>query len=172
MIKNTPTKQLVFQYMYCSNLGLVFIRFKPHIEIQKYEQFKNNLRLKSHNEWLLVLVKICVYISKAYICLLQQRANTRTLVSYTPNPTGEKHTISTFVDQTRIQLTRQRRKKQLFFKTSLASIASSVCQCLLVKPIFNLLAPTQIIQQSFPKKTNISSVCKTIFPSEELIAEV
>ena len=72
----------------------------------------NNLRLKSHNEWLLVLVKICVYISKACICLLQQRANARN-VSYTPNPTGEKHTISTFVDQTRIQLTRQRRKKQL-----------------------------------------------------------
>ena len=35
-------------------------------------------------------------------------------VSYTPYPTGEKHTlhtISTFIDQNRIQLTRQRRKK-------------------------------------------------------------
>ena len=32
------------------------------------------------------------------------------LLYYTSNPTGEKHTISTFVDQTRIQLTCQRRK--------------------------------------------------------------
>ena len=38
------------------------------------------------------------------------------LCSYTANPTGEKHTISTFVGQTRIQLARPRRKKQLFSK--------------------------------------------------------
>ena len=40
-------------------------------------------------------------------------ANARN-VSYTPYPTGEKHTISTFVDQTRIQLTHQRRKNSFF----------------------------------------------------------
>ena len=51
------------------------------------------------------------------LSLLRRRANARN-VSYTPYPTGEKHIISTFVDQTRIQLTRQRRKNS-FFKTSL-----------------------------------------------------
>ena len=33
-----------------------------------------------------------------YISLLRRRGNARN-VSYTPYPTGEKHTISTFVDQ-------------------------------------------------------------------------
>ena len=47
--------------------------------------------------------------------LLQRRANTQN-VSKTPYPTGDKHTISTFVDQTHIQCTRPRRS---FFKTSL-----------------------------------------------------
>ena len=47
-------------------------------------------------------------------------------VSYTPYPTGEKHTISTFVDQTHIQLTRQHRKKTSFFKTSLTVQFSTV----------------------------------------------
>ena len=35
--------------------------------------------------------------------LLRRRADARN-VSYTPNPTDEKHTISTFVDQTRISV--------------------------------------------------------------------
>ena len=34
-------------------------------------------------------------------CLLRRKANARN-VSYTPNPAGEKHTIATFGDQTRI----------------------------------------------------------------------
>ena len=37
----------------------------------------------------------------------------------TPQEKDIQRTISTFVDQTRIQLTRQRRKKTQFFKTSL-----------------------------------------------------
>ena len=48
---------------------------------------------------------------------LRRWAKARDL-SYTPSPTGEKHTISTFVDLTRMQRTRQRRKN-IFFKTSL-----------------------------------------------------
>ena len=40
-------------------------------------------------------------------------------VNYTPNLTGEKHTIPTLADQTHIQLTCQRRKTQFIFKTSL-----------------------------------------------------
>ena len=44
-----------------------------------------------------------------YTGLIRRRANARN-VSYTPNPTGEKRTISGFVDQTRIQTSRQRRK--------------------------------------------------------------
>ena len=34
----------------------------------------------------------------------------------TPYPTGEKHTISTFVDQTHIQRTRPHRKNRVFFQ--------------------------------------------------------
>ena len=49
---------------------------------------------------------------------LTRRANARN-VGYTPNHTGEKHTISSFVDQSRIQFTRQFRKTA-FFKTSLS----------------------------------------------------
>ena len=49
----------------------------------------------------------------AIVTNIQRRANARN-VSYTPYPIGEKHTISTFVDQTRVQLTRLRRKKQFF----------------------------------------------------------
>ena len=56
--------------------------------------------------------------------LLQRRANGRN-VSYTPYPTGEKHTISTFVDQTRIQLTRQSRKKSFFSKLVFHDLFSS-----------------------------------------------
>ena len=47
------------------------------------------------------------------LSLLQRRANARN-VSYTSKPTGEKHAISTFVDQIRIQLTRLRRKNRCF----------------------------------------------------------
>ena len=43
----------------------------------------------------------------------------RSRLDYTPNLTGEKHTISTLVDQTHIQLTHQRSKNRIFFKTSL-----------------------------------------------------
>ena len=50
-----------------------------------------------------------------HLLLLQWRANTWD-VSYTSNPTGEKHTTSTFVNQTRIQLTRQPRKNRVFFQ--------------------------------------------------------
>ena len=50
--------------------------------------------------------------------LLRRRTNDRN-VSLTPYPTGEKHSISTFVsNQTHIQRTRRRRKTDLF-KTSL-----------------------------------------------------
>ena len=52
------------------------------------------------------------WISQQSISLLRQRANARN-VSYTPYPTGEKHT---FVDQTRIQLTRQRRENSFLKK--------------------------------------------------------
>ena len=47
---------------------------------------------------------------------LRRKANARN-VSYTSNPT--EHTISTFVDQIRIQFNRQFRKKTVFIKTSL-----------------------------------------------------
>ena len=48
--------------------------------------------------------------------LLRRRANARS-VSYTPYSTGEKHIIPTFVDQTRIQLTRRREhRKNSFFQ--------------------------------------------------------
>ena len=51
--------------------------------------------------------------------LLQRRANARN-VSYTPNLTGEKHTISTLlIKPILIQFTRQRRENWVFFKTSL-----------------------------------------------------
>ena len=58
------------------------------------------------------------------------RANARN-VSLTPYPTGDKHTISTFVDQTHIQRTRPRRKT-VFFRTSLWNVhgrnsSPSVC---------------------------------------------
>ena len=53
-----------------------------------------------------------------YVRRSRRRANARN-VSYTPNLTGEKHTIPTFADQTHIQLTCQRRKTQFIFKTSL-----------------------------------------------------
>ena len=46
------------------------------------------------------------------VCLLHRRVNARN-VGYTPYPTGEKHTISTFVDQTCIQRTRLRGKNSL-----------------------------------------------------------
>ena len=46
--------------------------------------------------------------------LLRRRANARN-VSDTPNHTDEKHTISTLVDQNRIQLTLSLRKKTQFF---------------------------------------------------------
>ena len=49
--------------------------------------------------------------------MLRRRDNAQN-VSYTPYPTDEKHSLSTFVDQTYIQLTR-RRKKTFFFQTSL-----------------------------------------------------
>ena len=42
--------------------------------------------------------------------------------------TGEKHTISTFVDQTHIQCTRPRRKKAVFFKTSLPVLSKVVVE--------------------------------------------
>ena len=42
--------------------------------------------------------------------------------SYTLNPTGEKHTISAFVHQTRIQLARQRRKNKIFHYEHLDTI--------------------------------------------------
>ena len=41
------------------------------------------------------------------------------MVCCTPYSTGEQHTTSTLVDQTRIQLPRQRRKNSFFFKTGL-----------------------------------------------------
>ena len=56
-------------------------------------------------------------ISPQFPSLLRRRANARN-VSKTPYPTDDKHTISTFVDQTHIQRTRPRRKTVLF-KTSL-----------------------------------------------------
>ena len=47
----------------------------------------------------------------------------------TPNPTGEKHTESSFVDQTRIpiQLTRPRIKNPTFFKTSQVHYLIFIC---------------------------------------------
>ena len=48
-------------------------------------------------------------------CLLRWRVNARN-VSYTPNLTGEKHNLSTLVDQTHIQLTRRCMQKSFFFK--------------------------------------------------------
>ena len=30
--------KFVFKYMYCNTLGLVFIRFKPHLEIRTVEE--------------------------------------------------------------------------------------------------------------------------------------
>ena len=64
------------------------------------------------------MLHICLmqmFISRTLFssCLLRRRANARN-VSYTPYPTGEKHTISTFDDQTCIHLARQRRKKGFF----------------------------------------------------------
>ena len=73
----------------------------------------SNFRPKCQN---LYPMPYCTYtgfsVEKQY-SLLGRRANARN-VSYTPNPTGDKHTISTF-DQTCIQLTRQPRKKPDFF---------------------------------------------------------
>ena len=49
-------------------------------------------------------------------------------VSYkTPYPTDDKHTISTFVNQTHIQRTRPRRKT-VFFKTSLSPRKIGACE--------------------------------------------
>ena len=50
--------------------------------------------------------------------LLRRRANARN-VSYTPNHSGQKQTISTLVDKTHIQRTLQRRKDSFCFKTNL-----------------------------------------------------
>ena len=61
--------------------------------------------------------------------LLRRRANARN-ISYTPYPTGEKHTISTFVDQTRTQLTHQRRNRQFLSKTSLPVLLKMDAQVL------------------------------------------
>ena len=47
--------------------------------------------------------------------LLRRRANARN-VSYKSNPTGEKHTIPTFVDQTVFSLLNYAEKKQAFFQ--------------------------------------------------------
>ena len=47
-------------------------------------------------------------------------------VSYTPNLTGEKRTISTLIDQTFIQLTHQRRKNPSFFKTNFSVIQTQM----------------------------------------------
>ena len=58
----------------------------------------------------------------------EQTAITRN-VSYTSNPTGKKHTISILVDQTCIQLTRQRRKNS-FFETSLPNLWRFEVRCL------------------------------------------
>ena len=55
--------------------------------------------------------------------LLRRRANGWN-VSYTSNPTGEKHTISIVVDQTRIQLTRPHRKTVSFKHVKLGSSSS------------------------------------------------
>ena len=60
--------------------------------------------------------------------VLRRRANARN-VSYTSNPTGEKYTISTFVDQTHIQKSRQRRKNRVFFKTSLPVFTHVQSRC-------------------------------------------
>ena len=73
-------------------------------------------------------------VEKTQFCLglsvsiwAKSRANARN-VSYTPNLTSEKRTISTLVDQTRIQLTRQRRKKnRLFFEKSLPALGQDNC---------------------------------------------
>ena len=45
---------------------------------------------------------------------------------YSPNLTGEKHTISTLVDQTHFQFTHQYRKKQLFSKLVFQALFYSV----------------------------------------------
>ena len=56
----------------------------------------------------------CCFCTKMNIAKVYGRANARN-ISYTSNPTGENNTISTLVDQTHIQLTRERRKNRGFF---------------------------------------------------------
>ena len=61
----------------------------------------------------LFIVSRVANLSNVHYTLLRRRANARN-VSYTPNLSGEKPTISTLIDQTYIQITRQRRKKLVF----------------------------------------------------------
>ena len=73
--------------------------------------------------------------------LLRRRANSQN-VSYTPYPTAEKHTISTFVDQTYIQRTRPRRKtvfSKLAFQSFLLAFIS----------LFNFAGAKHIVQGRF-----------------------
>ena len=60
----------------------------------------------------------CIFSHEALISGYSPGGGQGTPISHTPYPTGDKHTISTFVDQTHIQRIRPRRKT-VFFKTSL-----------------------------------------------------
>ena len=73
--------------------------------------------------WTKRIVWLCVFSRSS---LLQWGANAQN-VSYTSNPTCAKHTISTFVDQTRIQHTHHAEKK---FFSKLVSLRVSCTQYL------------------------------------------
>ena len=77
---------------------------------------------------------------------------------YTPYPTGKKHTISTSVDQTHIQLTRPH-SKIFFFKTSLP-VKNTLSECIIkIIAIFEQLHSmcSQISSQSIYQYLSPSS---------------
>ena len=58
----------------------------------------------------------CIFSHEALISGYSPGGGQGTPISHTPYPTGDKHTISTFVDQTHIQRIRPRRKTFFFSK--------------------------------------------------------
>ena len=80
----------------------------------RQRQVAPSVNRPQHRDYLTLIKKCAGFFFQP---LLRRRAIARN-VCYIPYPIGEKHTISTFVDQTHIQRTRPHRKT-VSFKTSL-----------------------------------------------------
>ena len=88
------------------------------------------------------------YITQSNFNVCSDEGLTLETSDKTPYPTGDKHTISTFVYQTHIQRTRPRRKTVLFSKLVLQcnfnlpwQFQLSVCICILLGITNNIFRP-------------------------------